>query len=107
MSLSGNGLRASDVFSRAAVLTNSSSRRLFVSWNVCCGASANIVTRQDGDAWSREYVYQLYTERLIGLDFTHHQSRFRAYRWGEDGIAGVCDTHGRFNIGFSFWNEKE
>src|ERR1700743_49612 len=45
--------------------------------------------------------------RLIAVDFSHDQSRFRAYRWGEDGIAGVCDTHGRFNIGFSFWNEKE
>jgi hypothetical protein len=40
-------------------------------------------------------------------DFSHEQSRFRAYRWGEDGIAGVTDTHGRINIAFSFWNEEE
>jgi len=40
-------------------------------------------------------------------DFSHDQSRKRAYRWGEDGIAGVCDTHGQQNITFAFWNEKE
>lgn len=40
-------------------------------------------------------------------DFSHDMSRKRAYRWGEDGIAGVSDTHGRMHIAFSFWNEKE
>ncbi|KAI8711978.1 Glyco-hydro-63 domain-containing protein [Fusarium sp. LHS14.1] len=37
-------------------------------------------------------------------DFTHEDARKRAYRWGEDGIAGVCDSHGWLNIAFSFWN---
>jgi len=40
-------------------------------------------------------------------DFSHDHSRSRAYRWGEDGIAGVSDTHGLQHIAFSFWNEKE
>jgi len=40
-------------------------------------------------------------------DFTHDMARSRAFRWGEDGIAGVSDTHGFQNIAFSFWNEKE
>jgi len=40
-------------------------------------------------------------------DFTHDMARSRAYRWGEDGIAGVCDSHGLQNVAFSFWNEKE
>lgn len=31
----------------------------------------------------------------------------RAFRWGEDGIAGVSDSHGLQNIAFAFWNEKE
>ena len=34
-------------------------------------------------------------------------ARTRAFRWGEDGIAGVSDSHGLQNIAFSFWNEKE
>jgi len=46
----------------------------------------------DGDAWSH---------------FSHDMSRSRAYRWGEDGIAGVSDTHGLMNIAFAFWNEKD
>ena len=25
--------------------------------------------------------------------FTHDQARSRAYRWGEDGLAGICDDH--------------
>ncbi|KID63493.1 glycoside hydrolase family 63, partial [Metarhizium hybridum] len=46
----------------------------------------------DGDAWSH---------------FTHEHARSRAFRWGEDGIAGVSDTHGLQNIAFSFWNEED
>ncbi|KAI4657608.1 uncharacterized protein J4E78_005996 [Alternaria triticimaculans] len=46
----------------------------------------------DGDAWSH---------------FTHDMARSRAFRWGEDGIAGVSDTHGFQNIAFAFWNEKD
>ena len=33
----------------------------------------------DGDAWSY---------------FTHDMARSRAYRWGEDGMAGVSDDRG-------------
>ncbi len=35
---------------------------------------------ESGDAWNY---------------FTHDQARSRAYRWGEDGIAGVCDERQR------------
>jgi hypothetical protein len=40
-------------------------------------------------------------------DFSHDHARSRTFRWGEDGIAGVSDTHGIQNIAFSFWNGKE
>jgi hypothetical protein len=40
-------------------------------------------------------------------DFTHDMARTRAFRWGEDGIAGVSDSHGLQNIAFAFWNEKD
>lgn len=46
----------------------------------------------DGDAWS--YL-------------TYDDARSRTYRWGEDGIAGVSDTHGLQNIAFAFWNGEE
>lgn len=34
-------------------------------------------------------------------------ARSRAFRWGEDGIAGVSDTHGFQNVTFAFWNGEE
>jgi hypothetical protein len=43
----------------------------------------------------------------LGKDFSHEHARSRAFRWGEDGIAGVSDTHGLQNIAFAFWNEEE
>lgn len=39
--------------------------------------------------------------------FTHNQSRSRAYRWGEDGIAGISDNHQRLCFAISLWNEKD
>ncbi|OQE81619.1 hypothetical protein PENNAL_c0040G07653 [Penicillium nalgiovense] len=47
---------------------------------------------EDGDAWSY---------------FTHDHARSRTFRWGEDGIAGVSDTHGIQNIAFAFWNGED
>jgi hypothetical protein len=36
--------------------------------------------------------------------FTHDQSRSRAYRWGEDGIAGICDERQRLCLALALWN---
>ncbi|HWD42009.1 MAG TPA: hypothetical protein VG944_24435 [Fimbriimonas sp.] len=36
--------------------------------------------------------------------FTHDQARSRAYRWGEDGIAGISDRHGQLHVAWAFWN---
>ena len=41
------------------------------------------------------------------VDFPHEHARSRTFRWGEDGIAGVSDSHGLLNIAFSFWNEQD
>jgi hypothetical protein len=43
----------------------------------------------NGDAWS---------------SFTHDQARFRAYRWGEDGLAGFSDDRQRLCLALSLWN---
>lgn len=65
---------------------------------------------ENGDAWSCVSTPfsppQLAIAHLVP-DFTYDDARSRTYRWGEDGIAGVSDTHGRLNIAFAFWNEKE
>ena len=36
--------------------------------------------------------------------FPHEQARSRAYRWGEDGIAGICDERQRLCLALALWN---
>jgi len=45
-----------------------------------------------GDAWSY---------------FSHDQARSRAYRWGEDGLAGVSDDKQRLCLALALWNERD
>ncbi len=44
---------------------------------------------RDGDAWNY---------------FPHEQARSRAYRWGEDGIAGISDERQRLCLALALWN---
>jgi len=37
----------------------------------------------------------------------HDHSRSRAYRWGEDGIAGLCDRRQHICFSIALWNEKD
>lgn len=46
----------------------------------------------DGDSWRY---------------FPHEHARSRAYRWGEDGIAGICDRYQIMALSFAFWNGKD
>ncbi|MBL9139783.1 MAG: glucosidase [Verrucomicrobiales bacterium] len=47
---------------------------------------------EDGNAWAY---------------FPHDQARSRAYRWGEDGIAGVSDDQQRLCFAVALWNGKD
>src|SRR5680860_804013 len=40
-------------------------------------------------------------------DFSHDQARSRAYRWGEDGIGGICDRHQQICFALALWNGKD
>jgi hypothetical protein len=44
---------------------------------------------ESGDAWNY---------------FSHDQARSRAYRWGEDGLAGLCDDQQRLCVALALWN---
>ena len=46
----------------------------------------------DGNAW--DYL-------------PHDHARSRAYRWGEDGLAGFCDIHQRLCLSLALWNGKD
>jgi len=39
--------------------------------------------------------------------FTHDQARSRAYRWGEDGIAGISDDEQQLCFALALWNGKD
>ena len=39
--------------------------------------------------------------------FSHEQSRSRAYRWGEDGLAGISDDHQILCFALALWNGKD
>jgi Glycosyl hydrolase family 63 C-terminal domain len=39
--------------------------------------------------------------------FTHEHARSRAYRWGEDGLLGICDRQGRLCFALALWNERD
>ncbi len=47
---------------------------------------------EDGEAWRY---------------FPHEHARSRAYRWGEDGIAGICDRDQRLCLALALWNGRD
>lgn len=39
--------------------------------------------------------------------FPHDHARSRAYRWGEDGLLGICDRRARLCFALALWNGKD
>jgi hypothetical protein len=39
--------------------------------------------------------------------FTHDMARRKAYRWGEDGLAGICDRYQLLCFALAFWNGRD
>src|SRR6266853_2103785 len=39
--------------------------------------------------------------------FPHEQARSRAYRWNEDGLAGICDRHQSLCFALALWNGRD
>src|SRR5690349_9063131 len=39
--------------------------------------------------------------------FPHDHARSRAYRWNEDGLAGICDRHQRICFAVALWNHRD
>jgi hypothetical protein len=46
----------------------------------------------NGDAWAAT---------------THDMARSKAYRWGEEGIAGICDRNQHLCFAIALWNKKD
>ncbi|AYD47136.1 MGH1-like glycoside hydrolase domain-containing protein [Arachidicoccus soli] len=47
---------------------------------------------ENGDAWRST---------------THDMARSKAWRWGEEGIGGICDNLGNICFAWVFWNKKD
>jgi Mannosylglycerate hydrolase MGH1-like glycoside hydrolase domain len=53
-------------------------------------------------------VREDYSARGTAWDyFPHDHARSRAYRWGEDGLAGITDNHGRLCLALALWNGRD
>src|SRR5579862_7738787 len=39
--------------------------------------------------------------------FPHDHARSRAYRWGEDGLLGICDRECRLAFALALWNTED
>lgn len=53
-------------------------------------------------------VREDYSENGNAWDyFTHDHARSRAYRWGEDGLAGFSDDKQRLCFALALWNGKD
>ena len=53
-------------------------------------------------------VREDYSENGEAWDyFPHDHARSRAYRWGEDGLAGFCDVEQRLCLGLALWNGRD
>ena len=74
--------------------------------------------RQDGTPWKKWGPYL--SERQWGTVredysasgnawsyFTHDQARSRAYRWGEDGLAGISDDRQTLCFALALWNGRD
>src|SRR3954470_24347650 len=65
-------------------------------WGSCLAERQWATVRQDyselGDCW--DY-------------FPHDHARSRAYRWGEDGLLGICDRECRLCFALVLWNGND
>jgi hypothetical protein len=53
-------------------------------------------------------VREDYSEYGSAWDFlSHDMARSKAYRWGEDGMAAICDRYQILVFGLSFWNGQD
>ena len=75
---------------------NYSNHKKWLKWGPYLSERQWGTVREDyspnGDAWN--YI-------------THDMSRSKAYRWGEDGIAGISDYHQKICFAISLWNGQD
>ena len=80
----------------ARLLMNRQNKGHWNRWGPFLSERAWGTVREDysanGDAWSY---------------FPHDHARSRAYRWNEDGLAGICDRHQYLCFALALWNGRD
>jgi hypothetical protein len=78
------------------LITKESGRAAWKRWGPYLSERQWGTVREDysdgGDAWNY---------------FPHDHARSRAYRWGEDGIAGICDDRQLLCFALALWNRRD
>src|SRR5499427_9797296 len=86
-------MKITDTREGTRLIMNREKRGHWNRWGPFLAERAWGTVREDynpnGDAWN---------------SFTHTQARSRAYRWNEDGIAGICDRHQYICFALALWN---
>ena len=73
-----------------------SGRRDWKRWGPYVSERAWGSVREDYSADGRAWEY-----------FPHDHARSRAYRWSEDGLAGICDRHQLICFAIALWNGRD
>jgi hypothetical protein len=71
-------------------------RKHWKRWGPYLSERAWATVREDYSAYGNAWEY-----------FSHDQARSRAYRWNEDGLAGISDRHQFICFALALWNERD
>jgi len=71
-------------------------RKHWKRWGPYVSERAWGTVREDYSATGKAWEY-----------FPHDHARSRAYRWNEDGLAGICDRHQVLCFARALWNQHD
>ena len=78
------------------LLENQSGQKRWQHWGPYLAERQWGTVREDYSADGKAWQY-----------FPHDHARSRAYRWGEDGIGGLCDDKQNLCLALAFWNGRD
>jgi Mannosylglycerate hydrolase MGH1-like glycoside hydrolase domain len=81
---------------RQRMMEHESGRHNWRRWGPYLSERQWGTVREDYSPWGNAWEY-----------FPHDHARSRAYRWGEDGIAGFCDDWQHLCLSLALWNGRD
>jgi len=90
------GATGADGAERARLAEADAGAQPWRAWGPYLAERAWGTVREDYSEWGTAWDY-----------FPHDHARSRAYRWNEDGMAGVCDERQTFCFALALWNGRD